>query len=258
MFDTFNRRFGGGWLRRGDRMITPLALAEWQPTDVTSANVVIWCRADTVVLNGSDVETWTDLSGNGNDLTTAAAAERPAYNASDANFNSEPSMTFDGLAVSGNFLRFPDNVFDSLTAADMFFVGKKDADPPGSANTAGSWIIGSSGSPCYLPYTDGVVYEGAFSTTRDTTGNPTPDLANAFYYEIISTASEWTSRFNGSGHYTTGTNTFGVTPSPRLGYSSTTSRGYDGEAAELIIYDAKLSTADRTTVEAYIADRYAI
>lgn len=58
--------------------------------------VQAWYRADEVVLSGSNVQTWTDKSGNGRNLLTSVAGQRPAHNATDANFNGWPSLTFDG------------------------------------------------------------------------------------------------------------------------------------------------------------------
>ena len=69
--------------------------------------VPAWWRADEVVLSGSNVSTWTDKSGNGRNLLTSASSQRPSYNASDADFNGRPSLTFDGSTDFFNRLTVP-------------------------------------------------------------------------------------------------------------------------------------------------------
>lgn len=58
--------------------------------------VQAWYRGDEVVLSGSNVSTWTDKSGNGRNLLTTVAGQRPLYSASNANFNNKQALTFDG------------------------------------------------------------------------------------------------------------------------------------------------------------------
>lgn len=91
----------------------PLA---WDPSSLTDLRA--WLRADTVTLVGPDVDSWTDLSGNGNDFTAPTAADRPAYNAIDADFNGEPSVQGDG--TTEHLLCSPMSWGASVDAFGMF------------------------------------------------------------------------------------------------------------------------------------------
>ena len=72
-----------------------LELTTWNPGVIVG--VTGWWRADTVVLgSGTDVAQWTDLTGNARHLTQGTVANRPALISSDANFNGEPTLDFDG------------------------------------------------------------------------------------------------------------------------------------------------------------------
>lgn len=73
----------------------------WNPTMISGCKV--WLRADKgVTLNGSNVSSWADQSGNGHNAVQATAAKQPAYSAS--GLNSRPGITFDG---SDDCLRIP-------------------------------------------------------------------------------------------------------------------------------------------------------
>lgn len=59
---------------------------------IFGGNLVGWYRGDSLV-TGSPVTAWGDLSGAGNSLGTGVA---PSFNATDAHFNGQPSITFNG------------------------------------------------------------------------------------------------------------------------------------------------------------------
>lgn len=54
--------------------------------------------AASVTLVGSDVDTWQDLSGNGNDLVAASSGVRPVHSATGFNGGSQPYVEGDGVA----------------------------------------------------------------------------------------------------------------------------------------------------------------
>jgi hypothetical protein len=70
----------------------------WTPASLT--NLRGWYRADTVTLVGSDVTTWQDQSGAGNDVTDAGVAARRPLHVTAA-LNGHPVVRFDG---GGQFL----------------------------------------------------------------------------------------------------------------------------------------------------------
>ncbi len=65
---------------------------------VTPAQVYCYFRAETagVILNGSNVSTFVDQSGNGRDMVQATPTNQPAYSATGGP-NSKPCITFDGV-----------------------------------------------------------------------------------------------------------------------------------------------------------------
>lgn len=73
-----------------------ITLTDWSP--LTIAGLTIWLRADAVTLGtGSEVAQMNDLSGFGRHFTQATTTKRPLLIASDARFNGQPTVDFDGV-----------------------------------------------------------------------------------------------------------------------------------------------------------------
>lgn len=60
--------------------------------------IVLLDAAIGITLNGADVSDWADQSGEDNDVSQATAVDQPLYNASDSNWNDNPSVNFDGVS----------------------------------------------------------------------------------------------------------------------------------------------------------------
>ena len=92
---------------QGRRQFDPFAVG--QP-------VLLFDAAKGITLNGADVSLWADQSGNGNDVSQGTAADQPLWNASDADFNGQPSIEGDGVsesitAVTGLLTAQPNTIF---------------------------------------------------------------------------------------------------------------------------------------------------
>lgn len=221
------------------------------PQLVTSANMFLWLR-EVYVVTGSGVSQWTDKSGNGRHASQSTDADRPQVTA----LAGQTAMDFDGLDYWFTFAAD----FTGMTASEAFFICKNNHDPADNANRGGWGDFCSDGQDQHHPHTDGVIYDGFGSTARKSTGNPSAALDSNHLYNVISTSSEWTANINGTQHYTTATNTVGwpTAGNCMFGRSQSTTNHWEGQCAEIIIYDAKLSTADRDAIEAYVNARYGI
>lgn len=99
-------------------------------TDGSSA-LELWLRADQGVstIDGK-IQTWSDLSGNGRDLTQSNANNRPSFNSANTELNEQPTIDF--VSSSSTYLTGPTtqdffgNAADQPTsAADIFVVFKQ-------------------------------------------------------------------------------------------------------------------------------------
>lgn len=212
-----------------------------------------WLKADAItgLNNGDAIATWEDSSGNNRDATQATGANQPTYQTNVV--NSLPVVRFDG---SDDYLLLGD--FSALTEGEVFIVIKIDADPPGADAQSGLAVWGSSSSAAHFPYTDGTIYDDFGSTTRKTTVNPTPALTSWRVYNVWSVSGDWASNLDGSSLYSTATNTVSFPASVNLGISFLSIYFLDGDVAEFIMYDNKLSNGDRSSVQTYLDTKYAL
>lgn len=215
-------------------------------------------RADTIgVSDGSSVSSWNDISGNAYTLT-ANSGEEPFYDTFHT-INGKPVVRFD--YDPGRLLRNA-SVLSGLTGIHIFAVFQAPNDGAVGHN-GGFWRVsgGSASNPTQIPASDASAYDGTGSTTRKLSnsfaGSP---YSNSWVYEVISTSSEWTSRFETVNAATTATNTPSFASEFWLGASRDESNStiYYGDMrfAEVVIFTGKLSTTDRNTVVHYFNTRY--
>lgn len=196
--------------------------------------------------DGDAFTTLTDQSGNGRHWTSTNPVPKYKTNV----LNGRPVADASVTGANNGWNTGP--TMAALTAAHAFWVIKAQSDPAGGIDETILALFGTDPTANHIPYVDGTVYDGNFSTARKTTGNPTTSMSAAFVlYEQISTSSEWTRKINGatSGNdfFTTATNTVGGSATPQL---MTACRH---KLAGLYIFSAKLTT-DRAAVISYLND----
>lgn len=225
------------------------------PTDI--AGLELWLDASDAGSftygTGDNVSQWNDLSGNTRHATQGTGATQPNRTGT---INSLTTVTF----ASGDRMTLP-SFMSGKAAGTVFMVGKLAQDPPASAAASGPVVrLGSEGSGHHMPYTDGTIYDNTGSTVRKTVGNPTPSLASAFYYTVITASGDWKARLNGTQIYSTATNTVGwrtTAPNAEVGYDLAAG-SFVGQIAEIIVYSSALTGTDLSDVEGYIADKWGI
>ncbi len=221
------------------------------PSDI--GTLYQWLKADSYSgSDGDQVSTWEDSHTTNRDAT-GVGATKPVYKTNIV--NSLPVIRFNGTT---SYFTLGD--FSALTAVEVFIVIKLDADPP-AANLSGLWAISSSGETypdTHYPYADGAIYEPFGSTTRKTVGNPTLSLSSTFrVYNVWSASGDWAANLDGSNLYSSATNTVGVNSNCTLGKSITgTSFLLDGDVAEFVLFSAKISGGDRTSMISYLSTKY--
>lgn len=228
----------------------------WDPTTVSGLKLWAAARLITGLSDSDPVTTWSDQSGQGNDLSQSTTGNKPLYKTNIV--NGRPAILFDGV---DDYFTLA-NVLSGASAGEVFIVIKAAADPAVSSAKSGIWNMDGEGTnACHYPFTDGNIYDAWGSTARKSTGNPTPSLASWRIYNISSAAGAWTSRIDGVQHYTTATNTFSsFSGSPYLGRSASLFGDvyFNGHIAEILIFNEVLSAGDRTYVLNGLADIYGI
>ncbi|MFD1987974.1 hypothetical protein ACFSOZ_36760 [Mesorhizobium newzealandense] len=245
--------------------------ATWSPLSLGAA-LLGWYKADEITGSDTDPQSgFVDASGNGNDMTQGTSGSRPTLAA--ANLNGKNVVRFNA-PVANQYFDVP-NIFNGKSAGSIYMVIKKNADPSGSGGAnadqySGIHRFGSvtgTGSSGHMTYTDGNIYSEFGTTVRKSAGNPTPSLASWRIISIHSVASDYGIFIDGGVYtagvaapfFSTGTNTVGFDSSPKFGRSVRDPAGtpvfkyMEGWAAEILLIDGKLSTANQQNVEGYLA-----
>ena len=111
----------------------------------------------------------------------------------------------------------------------------------------------------YYPYANGEVWESFGSGTTNPMGDPSVALDQFHVFNVTSTSTEWTARFNNAVQFTTISNTVGFRTNPILGLGSSYFPSYfAGDIAEVIVYNRALSASERDSIYSYLGSKYAL
>lgn len=218
--------------------------------------MVFWLRADTgITKDGSDrVSQWNDQSGTGDsnkNVTQAVAGNQPLWNASSANFNNQPTLSFVNARLdhltSGNWsVAMPSPatwvVVGRITAYspsgftvlfDSKAVGSRQAAYYVTADNKLNWYAGAAaaGTAIALPHTFANI------VVFDTTGNA---------YQTAQTPTA-----GNSGAQTLAAISIGIN------YDQTSSQ-FEGEIAEIMGFNRELTAPEVADLFSYIDARYGI
>jgi hypothetical protein len=224
-------------------VVTPTA-----SVDLPTLGLRLWLRADSGIESDSNgnVFGWWDQSENENDAVAVASGGQPTLTASAS--NGRPAVHFNG---NGESLALPD--FMAKAAAGEAFVVLR-AGSVAANTTNGLWQVGTSGGAAY-PDASGNVQDGFGSTQLYQAGTPPVSLGSFQVYNVSAQAGSWTCSFNGSTCFTSPSNTVGFTSAPVLGGNGA-GGWFNGDVAEVIVYDHVLTAAERVVLNAYLTQKY--
>ena len=253
-------------IRRSQRK--PLGTSKEVPEQVSG--LIGWWRADSgVETDSGNVVNWESKVG-GYTVTQGTAGNRPAFNATDSNFNNEPTISFDPTG-SADFLGLTDagfaGNFDSGSSFTVFIVMR--ATDIGSQRTA--WCISDFNVSNDLIRIGFVNASGNVRMQRAENGatqqhddSSAPISAATSHYQMAGydgTTSYMST--DGSTRDTATLNTRNPDGCDRWTIGARDQNGADsqhwkGEIAEIIVYNNLVSTASQSLVEGYLASRYGI
>ena len=207
-----------------------------------------WNAVSIEASDGDLVSTWTDQSGEENDLTTSSSSDDPVY--SDNVLNGNPVLDWSGsesMSADMDPLDLP---------VDVFVVAKSEA---GSTTVIHDGYLGTeTGDITFLEDDgDGVEDWRMYADTSfniDAPGNPDDwNLLNSVY---DGGNSEW---YVNGGLINQGDSGEDGTVNPfTLGSDRDEGRNVEGGIAEVMFYDRKLGSDEREDVEEYLQDKWGL
>jgi len=231
-------------------------------TNVSRTGLNLWLKSDLgVILNSGSVSTWTDVSGNGLSATQPASPNAPPTLVSSA-INGLPAVAFNGTTEC---LQLPTG-FSNFTAGETLFVMAK---PTVFYNTGARFIDMGTG-PGYansLPLLQPAVSSLAFSVY----GNPDTNVTTVTSgtgltlneYQLFEATLDGVST---ATIYTNGvplaqnTAMLAIPNVSRtlnyVGCSPLLTGLFEGQIAEILLYNQNLTSTQRQDVESYLLNRY--
>ncbi len=225
-----------------------LGLGPWPAAPVT-AGLRAWLRTDLGISPDAAgrVARWLDLSGTGAHALQPEAARRPRLVTGE--INQRPALRFDG-------------VDDALTLPDAM-----------AGATSGEIVVVARLRDFTNPYNGlvhfGTGYATVYSQTQlwDDFGiadeNPHPGPAVSLltqphlYNAAVSAAGESVVRFNGREHLRRPGWTVTFRPAPLIG-TDAFAEYFNGDIAELLVWDRVLTAPERAALHQYLTTRYAV
>ena len=239
--------------------------AAFSPADLS--DLQLWFKADAITgkSDGDALTSWADESGNGRNATMVA---NPTYETNEV--NGQPVVRLNGSNQYGTIADF---VY-TLTGLTVFAVVKNDDEGTGHAYM-GHYDAGAGQRSWYLARestaNDGQVQgvtsaDGGSVNAKTYDGGHRPktdwhiaalrfdaDTLEVFINGLLQNSTKSTDGTVASLHNSTAALTIGAVLN-----SGAVLIPHDGDIAELIVFDAALSAANRALVEEYLSAKYAI
>lgn len=223
---------------------------------IPSTNLKLHLRADAGVnVSGTEVTGWTDQSGNGNDATQTSASNRPVLVAN--SMNGKPGLRFNG---TNNFLSLPTTTDLGIVNNDyqIFIIAKT------SSVTNNVYFLTSAQSATeeYEMHTNGsngvrFIPKAGVYIDEGSTGEYTDAKPHLFQMEATSTYG--LVRMDGKGiAQSNGDRRSSNASNLLLGTRNGGVLWFNGDIAEVIVYNDVLSESERQSVENYLKVKYNI
>ncbi len=229
-----------------------------QSTSPGGSDLALWFRGDAgITSSGGLVSSWADQSGNGKDIMQGSSSLQPtlvsnAINYNDAlDFNSDVLENIDGFYTNDYFAVLKPDVTISNSSTNGYILGFE-------TQAEGGFYVGNQN----------IVTSDLFGQTLEAAGYDAAATAASINNDDVvvinvrnnSGATNQELFANGSSFTATTSGTFtNVSDNPiRVGNNFDNDNAFEGQIAEVISYNTRLTDNLRRDVESYLALKYGI
>lgn len=209
----------------------------------TSGNVSAWLDANSLSLtNNDDVSSWTDISGNSNNADQGTASNQPIFLTNQ--INGFPAVSFDG---TDDYVEFTSNV--TATGVTIFAVCNPTSSSNQSIIATDNHHISFNNGTMRADYPGGIVGKGS----------PQSYALSYMYTSSEAVSSTPIALYSNNGTSTknrTGYTSYSVSTVGARFRSSSYRNFFNGEIAEVIVFNEELSSAERKIVANYLSSKY--
>lgn len=223
------------------------------------ANLYTWYRADKGVTTATGVSLWADQSASLKDGTQATAGSQPVYNTTSNLINFNPDLGFDGTndVIANSAISHT-----ATNGEDFFAVVLPNSVPGGFHDIIGLGTLANTNTATELRYNSNRIEHLANNGTAQFVTNPAASNG------IVQIANGYRSNTGAANLLLNGTTVASgtITQLPVANYLNIGARRaaaansffFNGQIAEVAIYNRQLNTAEREKVASYLAIKYGI
>lgn len=250
------------------RSITPLKVVSgtpgFDPTQLTGKIAIFIADSGNLSLSGSDVLTWTDLSGNSNTATGGTA--KPVFNSS--GLNAQGTITFQNVSPMSTVDFGTQPIFDTARGHSVYIVMKVLSFCDDCVFFTGV-LNGAPDSPCYEWKNSGFHMSGNTSlgagANKPQWAGITPGTSNFHSYIFTNNGSGYASETNSALYYDDVLQTVTTLNYAQWGFNnvigSYQQNGSSGfslpiEVAAVVVVDHEMSGTERTNMASWRLTKY--
>jgi hypothetical protein len=230
----------------------------------TIPNLRLWLKADAIqnLIDGDAVAAWSDISGNGWSATQSTAGSRPTYKTNI--LNGQPVVRFDG----GDHLDFNNNATPLFSAAGEWtlFVVHKISTTTGTSGILGQYIAAVSNGRYY--FYDAGSFLGSTATLGSVTQTNGAESTTTTRVDVHRRSASnrfrtYSNGVNNDDDTDASTrnllqcgNILGAITSSGSVYNGAMQNYYNGDIAEVILFNRDLTDAELLAVQSYLGTKY--
>ncbi|MBP7463727.1 MAG: hypothetical protein KA793_05265, partial [Bacteroidales bacterium] len=227
---------------------------------IPTNHLKLWLQADQNVTYTTTVSAWNDCSGNSNNAIQATASKQPTYTSVNAGINNKPALTFDGT----NDEMLGTTITDiNLNSMSVFIVARNNS-LPSTGSARGMFSVGAYGSGGFELMRGSAGQFGYYQkssnfnsgNTDDCSTDGTPFRVYCATKQVGTISKIYVnSVFRSSSTLANIISTF-TNAAYKIGYFSLSPYYWNGQIAEIVVYDTLLTDTQRLQVETYLMDKY--
>ena len=237
----------------GNSVVSKNVGGAFSPDDIS--DLVGWFDADAItgLSDGNGISQWDDESGNGNHAEQSTSSEQPTYETNE--LNSKPIVRF--TSSSSQAFDLPDSIISTDSSFHIFIVASCNDWDSTLQTLMGLGVANGDSTIIYSVGDQGVSFDHGDDAyiTSSALSDSTFYIISCGYDNSSNTLEGFVDGVSQGTDTDAGT---GTQTSNSIGSYRRTLWFWDGDIAEVIMYEKALNSTERQNVETYLEDKWGL